>query len=433
VVITVSDGSLTATDPFTFTVSNTNRQPVVTDVTITPTNPLTNATLNANVTASDPDGDALTTTYQWTRNGTDIAGATSSSLFLGGANNGDRGDNIRVRVRVADASLQSDPVTSGPVTIGDSAPTASVVITPLGPGTNATVTATVTASDADNDAISLHYEWKVNGITQRTVDKAALTDTFDLSVAGNGDGGDTVRVEVTPSANGLAGALASDQVTVAGSGPTVYASDHFARTVTDGWGSAGTGGAWTISGGGNGPYDVTGNAGTMNVPTGGTRTAALASVSAGDVDMTFRFASDKVPTGGALYVYGQVRRVSATAAYWAKVRVAAGGAVYISSAAYNSSETVIGTEVRVTGLNLAANSYIRVRVQVQGTSPTTIRMRAWADGSAEPNTWQYTGTNSLALLQGPGSVGLRAYTGSALTNGPIVVSFDDLDASSIGP
>ena len=41
-----------------------------------------------------------------------------------------------------------------------------------------------------------------------------------------------------------------------------------------------------------------------------------------------------------------------------------------------------------------------------GASPTTIRIRAWVDGTTEPTTWTYTGTDSVAALQAPGGVGL---------------------------
>ena len=34
-----------------------------------------------------------------------------------------------------------------------------------------------------------------------------------------------------------------------------------------------------------------------------------------------------------------------------------------------------------------------------GASPTTIRIKAWADGTLEPTAWNYTGTNSDAVLQ----------------------------------
>ena len=76
---------------------------------------------------------------------------------------------------------------------------------------------------------------------------------------------------------------------------------------------------------------------------------------------------------------------------------------------------------------------IRVRAQVSGTSPTTIRIRAWADGSPEPGTWAYTVTNSVAELQAPGGVGLRAYIGGTTTNAPVLVTFDNFLVTSITP
>ena len=55
-----------------------NTAPVVDTVTITPAVPTTDQTLTAKVTSHDAEGDTLTTSYQWTRNGTDIAGATAA-------------------------------------------------------------------------------------------------------------------------------------------------------------------------------------------------------------------------------------------------------------------------------------------------------------------------------------------------------------------
>ena len=59
VTLTVSDGSLTATDTFTWTVTNTNRQPIFStdfgDRTDTE-----GAAINFDADATDPDGDTLT-------------------------------------------------------------------------------------------------------------------------------------------------------------------------------------------------------------------------------------------------------------------------------------------------------------------------------------------------------------------------------------
>jgi hypothetical protein len=434
VVVTVSDGTATDTDSFTWTVTEpapVNTPPVVDTATISPTSPTTGQTLTATVTSHDVDGDPLTTAYQWTRNGTDISGATSSTLNLATAGNGDRGDLIRVRVTVNDGTASSAPLTSSPVTVANTAPAATVALSPASPGTNATVTATATKTDADADPVTLTFVWKVNGTTVRTFSSASvLVDTLDLSVAGNGDPGDVVRVEVTPADASLSGPTVNASVTVAASGPTTYASDPFSRTLVNQWGSATTGGAYTLAGTAA-DFDTTGTTGTIVVAASGTRSASLAAVSATDLDLSFRFATNKTPIGGAHYVYGIARRVSATNAYRIKVRIAPAGGVYVQATALvGNVETSIGTEVLVPGLTHAPNAFIRVRAQLTGTNPTTIRIRAWADAATEPTTWQYTATNSAAALQAAGGVGLQTYLATAASNGPILVTFDDLLATS---
>jgi hypothetical protein len=432
----VSNGPVLATfDDFLVTsigAPPANTPPVVDSVTISPSSPTTAQTLTATVTSHDADGNPLTTAYQWSRNGTDIAGATGATLNLATAGNGDRGDLIRVRVTVNDGTASSPPLTSSPVTVANTAPTATVGLSPASPSTGATLTATATKSDADADPVGLTFVWKVNGtIRQTTVSPTGLTDTFNLSVAGNGDPGDIVSVEVTPNDGTINGSLVSAQVTVAAAGPTTYASDTFTRTVNNNWGSATTGGAYTLTGTAA-DFDVTGSTGTLNVPAGASRLATLASVSAQNVDLSVRVAANKTPTAGSLHVYGVARRVSATAAYRVILRIAPSGQVFLqASQVVNNTESGIGSEVLVPGLTHTPGSFIRLRAQLSGTSPTTIRARAWADGASEPATWQYTATNSAASLQAAGGVGLMSYLGSAVSNGPVLATFDDFLVTSI--
>ena len=84
------------------------------------------------------------------------------------------------------------------------------------------------------------------------------------------------------------------------------------------------------------------------------------------------------------------------------------------------------------GVTLAAGQQLQVRVQVEGTAPTTVRARAWRAGSAEPTTWQVTTTDTNAGLQAAGAVGLTTYLSSAATNGPVTVRWDDLSARPVG-
>jgi fibronectin type 3 domain-containing protein len=207
--------------------------PTISAVSISPSSPNTAQTLTASVTASDPDGDPLTYTYQWTKNGTDIPGATASTLNLATVGNGDRGDAIRVRATASDGVHQSSPATSNPVTVVNASPTATVSLSPTSPTTNQTLTATATKADADGDAVSLTFTWKVDGTVRRTMTtSSALTDTFDLSIASNGDRGQIILVEVTPSDGTVVGGTASSSATVANSAPTIASASIAESTAT---------------------------------------------------------------------------------------------------------------------------------------------------------------------------------------------------------
>ena len=89
------------------------------------------------------------------------------------------------------------------------------------PATSATLTATATAADVDGDSTSLTYVWKVDGTTRRTTVTSSLTDTFDLSLAGNGDNGQTVTVTVTPHDGTDDGSPVTDTATVGNAAPVV--------------------------------------------------------------------------------------------------------------------------------------------------------------------------------------------------------------------
>src|SRR6185436_9165980 len=127
---------------------------------------------------------------------------------LSQAGNGDKGQTIVVEVTPNDGSIDGSLV-SASATVVNTAPAATVNLNTNSPKTNDTLTATATSADADNDAVTLSYVWKVNGTTRKTTTTTSLTDTFDLSQAGNGDKGDTITVEVTPNDGSVNGSLVS--------------------------------------------------------------------------------------------------------------------------------------------------------------------------------------------------------------------------------
>jgi plastocyanin len=204
--------------------------PTLSVVTIDQANPITSETLTVTTDASDPETDPLTFTYEWFKD-TDggpvsLGGGTTSNasgitLDLSVPGNGDKGDQITVRVSVADDTPSStSPVDSAPVTVANSAPSQPTVsITPLNPRTNQTLTATPSGStDADDDTITYTYVWKVEGVTKQT----GSSNSFNLATAGNGDKGEQITVTATPTDGETPGpASLADSVTVANSAPSL--------------------------------------------------------------------------------------------------------------------------------------------------------------------------------------------------------------------
>jgi hypothetical protein len=141
-------------------------------------------TLTASNTLADADGLGAIS-YQWKADGTAIAGATSSNLYLGEAM---VGKAITVTAGYVDGHGTSEAVTigaSGLVVNVNDAPTGSVAIT----GTVAlgqTLTASNTLADADGLS-AIGYQWKANGVP---VDVAAGS-TFLLT---GGQDGQTITV-----------------------------------------------------------------------------------------------------------------------------------------------------------------------------------------------------------------------------------------------
>jgi CSLREA domain-containing protein len=253
----------------------------------------------------------------------------------------------------------------------------------------------------------------------------AVNGLFTVSISGV-TGGQYLTATATDAGGNTSEFSQNIQVS-GGGGTTTYASDEFARNVVDSWGSADSGGSYTLTGTAAN-FDVNGSAGTIVVPVAGNaRVAKLPNVLAQDLDFTFRVKTDKLAAGSNQSVFFIARSISNNTEYWCQLRIATTNTMYLRAVrVVNGTQTLIGTEVPVSGLTFAANTYIRMHGQVLGTNPTTIRLKAWADGQAEPGNWQFTVTDSAASLQTAGAVGIRTFLASGVTNAPVVFTFDDL-------
>jgi CSLREA domain-containing protein len=245
----------------------------------------------------------------------------------------------------------------------------------------------------------------------------AAPGDYQVTLAASNAGGSTNHVET---------------ITVAPLTVSNSVVDAFGRTVTNGWGTADIGGPYTVeSTAAN--YSVANGLGKINLPAAGaTRSARLNAVNERNVDIRFRIASNKIPAGGNLSVYAVCRRVGASE-YRPRLIFSPNGSMSVNaSVAVNGTESLVGPAVIVAGLNYVAGNFIWMRSECTGASPTTIRVKAWADGQPEPQAWQFTATHGEAALQGPGAVGVRGYLSSAVTNGPLAMSFDEFTVSATG-
>jgi PKD repeat protein len=246
----------------------------------------------------------------------------------------------------------------------------------------------------------------------------------------------TYTIGLTVSDNAGETATTTRSVTVATPGqPLTLAADSFTRTVTNGFGTAETGGPWTISGTSS-RYSVSGTGRVVFPSPGVTNNAYLAGVSSTATDLRLTLSSDKTPTGNGVYVSPIVRRVNGVGSYQAKVVLRSNGGVILSLVRANAtggSEVVLQSGIDLPGLTLATGDTLAVRVQAVGVNPTTLRAKAWKTGTAEPASWQRSVTDTTAGLQAAGGLGVGMYLSSSATNAPVTLILDDLNAVTPTP
>ncbi|MEO8219709.1 MAG: hypothetical protein ABI563_02840, partial [Specibacter sp.] len=103
----------------------------------------------------------------------------------------------------------------------------------------------------------------------------------------------------------------------------VTAGDSFNRTVTSGWGTADTGGAWSTPAG---TSRANGSSGNLDIKNGQGFANSLNGFSARTAELQVAFSLNKLPVGGDVYMHVTPRKVG-NSEYRAKIKVGANGAV----------------------------------------------------------------------------------------------------------
>jgi hypothetical protein len=204
-------------------------------------------------------------------------------------------------------------------------------------------------------------------------------------------------------------------------------SDTFTRSTTNGWGNADSGQPWQVYG--NAPvsdYVTNGSIGrhihsTKNV----FRITALNTISLKDVETLTTFTMPVVPTGEGIYTYFPIRTNSdVTQYYFTRVFFSSSAATAeLSLRKRTPSETVLATYG--TKLTHSAGAQYTVRQRVEGD---TLYTKFWKVGTAEPEGWQLTVTDTS--LPNAGGIAVRSFLGPANTNTlPVNIEFDDISVT----
>lgn len=245
---------------------------------------------------------------------------------------------------------------------------------------------------------TVHYPQRAQRLTRRFAVAAAAV--FALLIVGT----------VTP-----ASALAPT---------TALVHDDFSRTVTGGWGKAPTGQTFTTTN--SSRFAADGTAGTITLSPGSNGSASLASISQLDGTIGGTFSVNRDYTSGNGTTISLSQRGKPGYEYQARANITTQGRLVLWISRFDGStakETVVAAHKKV-ATGITAGKKVHIEFAVSGTSPVTVKARAWVAGTATP-AWQVTADDSTASrITTSGIPRVSAYLSASST--ATVVRVDDL-------
>jgi PKD repeat protein len=364
----------------------------------------TDLTVDVTSTSQDSDGTIASTSWDWGDGTAAGTGPTASHTYATGG------------AKTITLTVTDDKGATG---------TVSHQVTVTAPAQNQAPTAaftwTASARDVSFDASGSHDDAAVTDYAWDYGDGSAVEHTTTPTVLHTFPSAATYPVTLTVSdAQSLTGSTEHDVAVSDTPGPQVFVADTFDRTVSNGLGTADQGGTWTASQGGTRQNVQPGGA-NLTLPAANNNTGSYVGSAIGDVDLTTSFSLDVPPTGSGTYVYVTTRRVSTNNELRVRVRVLPSGQVAVALSRLTSGTTVSEAfpagETTLPGVTYAAGQTLNVRIVQTGTGSGTLALatKVWTTGGTEPAAPQVTYTDSTAVLQTPGTVGILAHRPTGTT------------------
>lgn len=375
------------------------------------TSNVTNLAVAVDGTASsDVDGSIASHSWNWGDGTADGSGATASHTYAAAG-------AFPVTLTVTDddgaTATVSHTVTVTTPPAGNAAPTASFTS-----AASDLVVALDGTDSHDSDGTIASYSWSWG---DGTADGSGATASHAYAAPGTY----VVTLTVTDD-DGATGVTTADVVATAPVVPGDFAaSDDFGRTAAQGWGSADTGGAWTLASGSAAPLSVAGGAGVLTLGAGSTRNVMLNDIDLQDVRMAVDFTLDQAPSTGTAY-FGLIARSSGSDDYRVRVWLRDNGSVWLVV----QHGTTVLRSYQVPGLTRATGDSFSLALELTGATSTTLSTSIWRAGTPQPVAWQVTVTDAA----GPdvsGAVGVHSNrSGSAATSG--VFTVDSFRVTDLG-
>ncbi|MBB1253187.1 C40 family peptidase [Streptomyces sp. OF3] len=197
--------------------------------------------------------------------------------------------------------------------------------------------------------------------------------------------------------------------------------DAFNRTVSNGWGTSGGGGNWSNANGTSANYSVSGGHGLINMTAANAsrHTSVIDDIT--DLDARLSWSLDVMPTGNASSLALSFAYTATTSQYRARLSVLTTGTVQLILERESGGSTTTLGALTTVGTGYIVGDIWHIRAQRVGT---TLRCRAWKDGTTEPSTWLHEVTDDTL---GAGRIGVRGLASTGSTAIPFNFRVHDME------